>query len=204
MDERRDVTIAQGANTITQTLRGTWPALLAGIPALLTLAALTFSLFPWLEPSAPPAVRSVTITELALGERNTHLGDGKIANSVFFDVEIVGYDADDIAVDWVVYDARTRERLRERPDATRWGVIDIGTRSDRVVGEIHVPPPADHNGCVFVRVLLQAYLETAGTPASASSGTSLLLDVANTAPFDPHDAANPVCPDIMPSAPVTT
>jgi hypothetical protein len=159
---------------------------------LVTLVALTFSLFPWLEPAPPPDVRSVTITQLVLGERNKDLGDGRIANSIYFEVETVGYDAENIAVDWLVYDAVTQERLDEPPEPVRWGVIDIGTRSDRVVGAIEVPPPADHAGCVFVRVFLTPYQAAGQTPEPYDP--RLLLDVADTAAFDPYDATNDRCP----------
>jgi hypothetical protein len=174
-------------------LKGSWPALVAGVPALVTLVALMFSLFPWLEPAPPPEVRSVTITQLVLGERNKALDDGRVANSVFFEVETVGYDAEDIAVDWLVYDAVTQERLDEPENPVRWGVIDIGTRSDRVVGEIEVPPPADHVGCVFVRVFLTPFLRAGQTPETVDS--RLLLDVADTDAFDPYDPTNNRCPD---------
>ena len=174
-----------------RSLRNTWPVFVSGLPALLTLLALTFSLFPWLEPVPPPEVRSVTVSELFLGERDRDLGDGRVTNIVYFGVESVGYDAENIAVDWLVIDAATRQRLREQPTPERWGVIDIGTRSDRVVGEIDVAPPFDHVGCVFVRVLLSPQVKGGGTPAAG-----LLLDVADTAPFDPYDAANPDCPSI--------
>jgi hypothetical protein len=174
-------------------LKGSWPALVAGVPALVTLVALMFSLFPWLEPAPPPEVRSVTITQLVLGERNKALDDGRVANSVFFEVETVGYDAENIAVDWLVYDAVTQERLDEPEIPVRWGVIDIGTRSDRVVGEIEVPPPADHVGCVFVRVFLTPFLRAGQTPETVDS--RLLLDVADTDAFDPYDPTNDRCPD---------
>jgi hypothetical protein len=174
-------------------LRGTLPLFISGLPALLTLIALAFSLFPWLEPTPPPEVRSVTITELILGERNKDLGDGRTANAIFFEVETVGYDAENIAVDWLVLDALTRERLPELDTPIRWGVIDIGTRSDRVVGEIEVPPPSNHAGCVFVRVLLRPHLVTSATPELPATG--LLLDVADTAAFDPYDPTNASCPE---------
>jgi hypothetical protein len=183
-------------------VRASWPALVAAVPALVTLVALTFSLFPWLEPAPPPEVRSVTITDLALGERNKDLGDGRVANAIYFEIETVGYDAENIAVDWLVYDAETRERLDETAEPVRWGVIDIGTRSDRVVGEIEAPPPADHAGCVFVRLLLQPQLVAGETADPAQS--RLLLDVADTAPFDPYDATNERCPDSPPPAAETT
>jgi hypothetical protein len=198
VNEDQDGTGANGTAPSTQSLRNSWPALVAGVPSLLTLVALAFSLFPWLEPIPPPTVRRVTITDLTLGERNTKLDDGRTANSIYFDVEIVGYDAEDIAVDWLVFNAATRERLREPAHPVRWGVIDLGTRSDRIVGEIHVPPPADFNGCVFVRVLLRPYTAPAATP-TAFEASPLLLDIADTAPFDPFDAANPSCPDGTPS-----
>jgi hypothetical protein len=174
-------------------LRGTLPLFISGLPALLTLIALAFSLFPWLEPAPPPEVRSVTVTDLILGERNKDLGDGRTAHAVFFEVETVGYDAEDIAVDWLLLDAATRERLAEMDTPIRWGVIDIGTRSDRVVGEIEVPPPADHAGCVFVRVLLSPHVVAGETPESPDTG--LLLDVADTATFDPFDPTNASCPE---------
>ena len=174
-------------------LRGTLPLFISGLPALLTLIALAFSLFPWLEPTPPPEVRSVTVTDLGLGERNKDLGDGRTANAIYFEVETVGYDAEDIAVDWLVLDASTRERLSEMDAPRRWGVIDIGTRSDRVVGEIDVPPPSNHTGCVFVRVLLRPHVAAEGTPELPATG--LLLDVADTAPFDPFDPTNASCPE---------
>lgn len=174
-------------------LRGTLPLFISGLPALLTLIALAFSLFPWLEPTPPPEVRSVTVTDLVLGERNKDLGDGRSANAIFFEVETVGYDAEDIAVDWLVLDASTRERLPEMDAPKRWGVIDIGTRSDRVVGEIDVPPPSNHTGCVFVRVLLRPHVVAEGTPELPATG--LLLDVADTAPFDPFGPTNASCPE---------
>ncbi len=79
-------------------------------------------------------------------------------------------------------------------------MIDLSTQSDRIVGEIYVTPPADYNGCVFVRVLLRSHMATVGTP-DARNGLALLLDIADTAPFDPFDATNPSCPDGMPSGP---
>ena len=184
---------AQQAERDWSILRGSLPLLISGLPALLTLIALAFSLFPWLEPTPPPEVRSVTVTDLTLGERNKDLGDGRSANAIFFEVETVGYDAEDIAVDWLVLDALTRERLPEVETPVRWGVIDIGTRSDRVVGEIDVPPPANHTGCVFVRVLLRPHIVSEGTPEMPATG--LLLDVADTPPFDPFDPTNASCPE---------
>ena len=174
-------------------LRAMLPLFISGLPALLTLIALAFSLFPWLEPTPPPEVRSVTVTELILGERNKDLGDGRIANAIYFEVETVGYDAENIAVDWLVLDAMTRERLAEVDSPIRWGVIDIGTRSDRVVGEIEVPPPASHDGCVFVRVLLRPHVVAGETPEEPATG--LLLDVADTAAFHPYDPTNASCPE---------
>jgi hypothetical protein len=178
--------------------RVAWPFFLSALPALVTLIALTLRLFPWLEPVAPPEARSVTITDLAFAERNRVLGDGVVANAVLFEVETLGYDAgdasDDIAVDWLVLDAATRQRLAEQPDPKRWGTIVFGTRSDRVVGEILVPPPADHAGCVFVRVRLQPLALANGT-VDATPGAELMLDVADTRPFDPHDPENSDCPD---------
>jgi hypothetical protein len=178
-------------------LKTSWPILLSGLPALVTLLALMFSLFPWLEPVPPPDVRGVSVSELVLGERNKDLGDGRVAHSVFFEVETVGYDAEDIAVDWLVYDAQTRERLREFSEPARWGVIDINTRSDRVVGEIDVPPPAEHSGCVFVRVVLSP--ATTGAIPTDPTSARLLLDVADTNPFDPFDAFNEACPSNNPA-----
>lgn len=172
-------------------LRGTWPLFVSGLPALLTLIALAFSLFPWLEPTPPPEVRSVTITDLALWERNKELDDGRTVHTVIFEVETVGYDAEDIAVDWLVIDAVTRERLAEHTTPLRWGVIDIDTRSDRIVGEIEVAPPSNHVGCVFVRVVLQPHTVPGGTPVLAPA--RLMLDVADTAAFDPYDATNAAC-----------
>jgi hypothetical protein len=184
---------AQAQQRDWSVLRGTLPLFISGLPALLTLIALAFSLFPWLEPTPPPEVRSVTVTELVLGERNKELGDGRSANAIFFEVETVGYDAEDIAVDWLVLDALTRERLDEVQTPIRWGVIDIGTRSDRVVGEIEVPPPANHEGCVIVRVLLRPHVVAGETPEVPDTG--LLLDVADTTPFHPYDPTNASCPE---------
>jgi hypothetical protein len=196
-----------GTGRVVRVLKGAWPLFLAGLPALVTLIALSLRLFPWLEPTPPPEVRSVTITELALGERNREFEDGVIANVVFFEVEAVGYDAqeddDDIAVDWLVFDAGTRQRLEESLIPEHWGEIVFGTRSDRIMGEIVVPPPVDHVGCVFVRVQLQPFAATseqeatspAGIVPISSSGEQWVLDVADTAPFDPFDPKNPDCPD---------
>ena len=183
-------------------LRGVWPVFLAGLPALVTLVALSLRLFPWLEPTPPPDVRNVAITDLVFGERNRDLGDGVVANVVFFEVEVVGYNADDptddIAVDWLEFDAQTRQRLEEHMLPERWGVIVFGTRSDRVVGQIIIPPPANHVGCMFVRVQLQPF---ATASAGESSEGNLMLDIADTAPFDPFDPTNPDCPDeLLPSA----
>jgi hypothetical protein len=198
---------SDSAGAVVRTLKGVWPVFLAGLPALVTLIALSLRLFPWLEPTPPPEVRSVTITELVFGERNRDLGDGVIANVVFFEVEAVGYnaedDADDITVDWLMFDAQTRQRLEERPTPERWGVIVFGTRSDRIMGEIVVPPPVDHVGCVFVRVQLQPFATANEPPAATSEGSelvesaggNLMLDVADTPPFDPFDPANPDCSD---------
>jgi hypothetical protein len=182
---------AQAQRMEWSSLRAMLPLFISGLPALLTLIALAFSLFPWLEPTPPPEVRSVTVTELILGERNKDLGDGRTANAIYFEVETVGYDAEDIAVDWLVLDAVTRERLAEVDSPIRWGVIDIGTRSDRVVGEIEVPPPANHDGCVFVRVLLRPHVVAGETPEEPDTG--LLLDVADTAAFHPYDPTNASC-----------
>ena len=195
------------AGAAVRTLKGVWPVFLAGLPALVTLIALSLRLFPWLEPTPPPEVRSVTITELVFGERNRDLGDGVIANVVFFEVEAVGYnaedDADDITVDWLMFDAQTRQRLEERLTPERWGVIVFGTRSDRIMGEIIVPPPVNHVGCVFVRVQLQPFAVASERAAESSEGSAmvesaggdLMLDVADTPPFDPFDPTNPDCPD---------
>lgn len=178
--------------------KAAWPFFLSALPALVTLIALSLRLFPWLEPVPPPDVRSVTITDLAFAERNRELGDGVVANVVLFEVEAVGYNADDegddIAVDWLVFDAATRQRLAEQPDPERWGVIVFGTRSDRVVGEVVIPPPANHAGCVFVRLQLQPLALAAGA-AATGEGAGLMLDVADTPPFDPYDPMNPDCPD---------
>ena len=178
--------------------KAAWPFFLSALPALVTLIALSLRLFPWLEPVPPPEARSVTITDLAFAERNRNLGDGVVANAVLFEVEAVGYNADDaaddIAVEWLVFDAATRQRLAEQPDPERWGVIVFGTRSDRVVGEIVVPPPANHAGCVFVRMQLQPLALAAGA-AEVDGGADLMLDVADTPPFDPFDPTNPDCPD---------
>lgn len=173
-------------------------ALVAGIPAIATFVGIAFDLFPALEPEAPPEVRAVTITDVALAERDKDLGDGRVADALLFEVETVGYDEDDIAVDWLVLDAKMRERLPEMETPERWGVIDIDTRSDRVVGEINVPPPSNHTGCVFVRVLLQP--ESATSEAPGPNQPRLLLDAADTAPYDPIDPANPLCPDMLTSA----
>lgn len=186
----------ENAGAASHLLKGAWPFFLSALPALVTLIALSLRLFPWLEPSAPPEVRSVTITDVVFGERNRDLGDGVVANAVYFEVEAVGYNAedaaDDIAVDWLVFDAQTRQRLEEQMMPERWGVIVFGTRSDRVVGEIVIPPPANHAGCVFVRVQLQPLAIAA---AAESSGAGLMLDIADSTPFDPFDPANPDCPD---------
>jgi hypothetical protein len=179
-----------------------WPFFLSALPALVTLIALSLRLFPWLEPAPPPEARSVTVSDLSLAERSRDLGDGVVANVVLFDIEAVGYNADDaaddIAVNWLVFDAATRQRLAEQPDPERWGVIVFGTRSDRVVGEIVVPPPANHAGCVFVRVQLQPLALATGA-AETGVGADLMLDVADTPPFDPFDPANPECPDVAAS-----
>src|SRR4051812_6956960 len=110
--------------SVWQTLRASWPALISAIPALVTLVALSFSLFPWLEPTPPPTVRGARVSDLSLGERNVDLGDGRVTNAIDFAVEISGYDADDISVDWLVLDAQTRERLQEPEQSGHWGTIN--------------------------------------------------------------------------------
>jgi hypothetical protein len=174
-------------------LKGAWPLLLMGLPAWVTLLGLTFRLFPGLQPVASPPVHSVTVTDLGLAERDRDLGDGRVANAVVFGVETADYVAGDIAVDWLVLDAQTKRHLPESPSPERWGVIDVDTESDRVMGEIIIAPPADHPGCVLVRVFLQP-AAALSAPGDERTGR-LLLDVADTAAFDPIDPFNPACPD---------
>jgi hypothetical protein len=178
---------------IRRFLKGAWPLLLVGLPAWVTLLGLTFGLFPGPEPVTSPPVRSVAVTDLGLAERDRDLGDGRVANAVVFAVETAGDVADDIAVDWLVLDSQTKRHLPESPSPERWGVIDVDTETDRVVGEIIIAPPADHPGCVVVRVFLQP---AAAVSAAADESTGrLLLDVADTTAFDPIDPFNPACPD---------
>jgi hypothetical protein len=171
-----------------------WGLVKAVPPSILAFLSLwLFVFFPWLRPWEPPVERRIAISDLVLGERDKDLGDGRIANAIFFEVEALGYDADDVAVDWLTFDVQTRRRLEEMPTSERWGIIDFDTRSDRVIGEIDVPPPVDHPGCVFVRVLLR--------PVTASVNAAAMLDAADTPAFDPSDAMNPACADGTPAVP---
>ncbi len=170
---------------------GLFQAVPTAILAFLSLWIFVF--FPWLRPWEPPVERRISINELALAERDKDLGDGRLVNAVYFVVEAYGYDGDPVSVDWLLYDVQTRQRLAEMQVPRRWGVIDFSTRSDAVMGEIEVPPPENHPGCVFVRIFLH--------PNSPNANTAAILDAADTAAFDPIDATNPQCPDATPAVP---
>jgi hypothetical protein len=191
--DQDSLTVPAQPRPILELLKGAWPVLIAAMSALATFLGLTFRLFPGLEPTPPTQVRSVTVTDLGIGERARDLGDGRAANAIYFALESVGYTANDIAVDWLIFDALTKKRISEWPTLEPWGVINFETTSDRLVGEIVVPPPADHTGCVFVRVLVR----TAAVASGASDQTipAWLLDLADTDAFDPIDPQNPDCPD---------
>ena len=170
-----------------------WGLVKAIPPSILAFLSLwVFVFFPWLRPWEPPVERRISITDLVLGERDKDLGDGVVVNAIFFVVEAVGYDADDVAVEWLEYDVQTRQRLEEMPTPEPWGVIDFDTRSDRVIGEIDVPPPENHPGCVFVRVLLRP---------DRPNGDAALLDAADSAAFHPTNGTDPDCPDATPAVP---
>jgi hypothetical protein len=182
-----------GWQALTNLFTGLWGLVNAVPLSILAFAALwVFVFFPWLRPWEPPVERRVSITDLVLGERDKDLGDDRLVDVIYFVVKAFGYDADDIAVEWLEYDVQTRQRLAEMPTPQYWGVIDFDTRSDRVIGEINVPPPEDHPGCVFVRVFLWP---------DRANGDSALLDAADTAAFDPLDSANPACADGTPAVP---
>jgi len=171
-----------------------WDLVKAVPPSILAFLSLwVFVFFPWLRPWEPPVERRISITDLVLGERDKDLGDDRLVNVIVFVVEAFGYDADDVRVDWLEYDVQTRQRLAEMPTPEPWGVIDFDTRSDRVIGEIDVPPPEDHAGCVFVRVRLR--------PDTSNGDTAALLDAADSAAFDPINGTNPDCPDATPAVP---
>jgi hypothetical protein len=179
------------ADQVLAFLKHAWPVLLAAIPALATFLGLAFRLFPSIAPIPPPEERRVMVTELGLGERDRDLGDGVIVDVVYFTVELVGYTADDVAVDWLLFDAASRTRIGEAEAATPWDVIDAETAADRVVGELAFPPPDGHPGCIFVRIVLA----WAAAPIPAAGQPRLLLDVADSDPFDPTDPLNMDCPD---------
>jgi hypothetical protein len=199
-EERPDAPPVTPWGTVRKALSGSWGvvlAVLAVVPGIVAFLGLVFALFPSLKPPPPTEVRSIAVTRLALGERNRDLsdvpGDDRVANVVFFEVESTGYVADDLAVYWLVLDAQSRERVDEKPLSARWArTIDFNTQSDRVVGTINVPPPSDHPGCVFVRVLVQANALSGGDEPTEDLP---LLDAADSPPFDPNDIENPSCPD---------
>jgi hypothetical protein len=177
---------------VRQVRTGTGPVL-TGRPALVTVIGLTFRLFPGLQPAASPPLRSVTITDLGLAERDRDLGDGRVANAVVFAVETAGSVADDIAVDWLVLDAQTKRHLPDSPSPERWGMIKIDIEDDRAISEFVIIPIADCPARAMVRVFLQS---AASLSAAADESTGrLLLDVADTAAFDPIDHFNQACPD---------
>lgn len=162
----------------------------AALPALATFFGIVFDLFPALTPEAPIEVRGVTVGEVSLAERNSDRGDGRWVNVVLFEIEAVGYDADTIAYTTLTLDAATRERLPEQGEES--GVLDLDTRTDRVVIRLDVPPPGTSPGCVVLRVLLFPGAGVEGGLLTQPDAMPFLLDYADTAPFDPYD---PSCPD---------
>jgi hypothetical protein len=198
---------APAAETWRSVLKGAWPVFLAGLPALVTLAALTFDLFPSLRPVVPPEVRRVEVTEAAVVERNRTLPDEEVT-VVFFAVEAVGYDADAITVATLWMDAATLERVEA--DLVPHGVLTTNTRTDRVVGWLDVPYPyelpASSSGCLFLRVLLYPTSgEGEGRDATEPPDRApFLLAYADTEPFDPYYADDRSCAAVVsPSPPAT-
>lgn len=180
--------------TLTELSTWLWGLVSAVPPSILAFLSLwVFVFVPWLRPWEPPVERRISITDVVLGERDKDLGDDVFVNVIVFVVEAFGYDGDDVTVEWLEYDLQTRQRLRELPTPEHWGEIDFNTRSDRVIGEIDVPPPEDHAGCVFVRVRLRPYTTTGDAEA--------LLAAADSAAFDPFTGMNPECPDATPAVP---
>jgi hypothetical protein len=180
--------------------KSAWPVFLAGLPALVTLVALTFDLFPALRPVTPPEVRRVQVSNAAVVERQRTQPDGEVVNVVFFDVEAVGYDADGIEVATLWIDEATRRRIE--PDLQRHGILTTNTRTDRVVGWVDVPYPfalpPDSSGCLFVRVLL--YVAPEEGEAEAIDRAPYLLDYADTTPFDPYDLGAGACAPVLGTA----
>lgn len=167
-------------------------AIVGMLSAFGTFLGIAFNLFPSLKPEEPVQIRGVAITAVTIGEHKL-LADQRLANEVLFEVEAVGYDAEEIAAAWVTINAATHERLEQTPWS--WGRFDFDTRADRVIGRIDAPPPLRSPGCVYVRVLLfpapGAGTDGAPTP---SSEPNWLLAFGDSTPFDPYDRANPSCP----------
>lgn len=191
-----------------------WTLIKAVPPSVLGFLSLWIFVFaPWLRPWEPPVERHISIADLVVGERDKIGEDGVVVNTVYVVIDAVGYDADDVDLFWLELDQQGQYRLDETSDAQLAQTLDFNTRTDRALGEIDVPVPVDHPGCIFVRVMLRvrppddrstSRLDAAGDAIGDGMRWLLdlsvpeprepaLLDVADTAPFDPNDPSNNGC-----------
>ncbi len=170
-----------------------WPVIREGlglVTPLATLLTVVFLLYPELKGLGPALERSVQITDAAFVEQRIG-ADQVVSNVVAVEVEAKGYDDGEqpVALEWMTLDPLTRRRL-DTP--VRWGTIDFDTRSDRITALVSTEAPMEYPECVIVRVV--AVPDRGGDEADAAGleGTHV-LDLADTAPFDPDDPGNPAC-----------
>jgi hypothetical protein len=186
-------------------LTSSWAVILAAIGGATAAVTLLFQLFPGLVPDPPPPERRVEISRASVAERQRITETGIVVDVVYFEVEAIGHEDNEIAVATLWIDAETGQRLE--PDWQMHGRVSPATTLTEHVA-IWFPVtypfslPRGSSGCVFLRIAVYEWVSEGTPPARVGDPDSLLLAVADTEPialFDPT-----ACGESAPTASVQT